>query len=727
MTQKHRKQIVSSTPRRRSSLPATSKRDEIVIALAGNPNCGKTTLFNALTGAHQHTGNYPGVTVEIKEGFVQYKKHKLRIIDLPGTYSLSPHTEEEIIARDLLLDVRPDIVVHVIDSSNLDRNLYLLTELLDLNLRVVIALNMYDELLRSKARLHVREFSRALGVPVVPTIGHRSQGLNRLLESIVRAASEPGGVEEQKSVRYGETLDSARVRIEESLKGATTLDEEYPLSWLALKLLEGDPIVESRVALESGGDSAREIARNLRERIWATYNEDTEILIAEQRYGLIAGLLRQTFTLPPKERVTYTSHIDRFLTHTYLGIPLFLFFMWALFQLTFYLGAFAQGWIESGVAGLSSQIQLSFSPGPVRDLVTQGILGGVGGVAIFLPNIVLLFLGMSLLEDTGYMARAAFLMDRVMHTLGLHGKSFIPLLMGFGCNVPAIMATRTLETRRDRLLTNLLIPLMSCSARFYVYVLFAGAFFPGQEGNVIFSLYLLSILVAVGVGQLLGKTFFRQLSSHFVLELPPYRFPTLRTILIHVWIRTSHFLKKMGGYILAFSIIIWFLGTWPKPDFYSQDYDGMIVAAETTTMQDSLRAMQTAEQIAYSALGRIGGFFQPMFEPLGFTREMTIALVVGAPVKEVVVSTLGVIYGVSSDSKEGLRGALRRTGIPPLVAYAYLVFILLYAPCIGTIVAFYRETKSKGWTVFCIGYEFVLAWGLAFVIVQGGALLGLMG
>ncbi len=727
MTQNHRHKNVSPASRRKSLLPTSSKQDEIVIALAGNPNSGKTTLFNALTGAHQHTGNYPGVTVEIKEGFVHYKNRKLRVIDLPGTYSLSPHSEEEIIARDLLLDVRPDIVVHVIDSSNLDRNLYLLTELLDLNLRVVIALNMYDELLRSQARLHVREFSRALGVPVIPTIGHRGQGLNRLLECVVRAASEPEGINEQKSVRYGETLDSARAQIEESLKNSTELEKEYPLSWLALKLLEGDPIVESRVTLESGGDKAREIARNLRERIWATFSEDTEILIAEQRYGLIAGLLRQTFTLPPKKRITYTSQIDRFLTHTYLGIPLFLFFMWGLFQLTFYLGSFPQGWIESGIAGLSNLIQSNFSPGPIRDLVTQGILGGVGGVAIFLPNIVLLFLGLSLLEDTGYMARAAFLMDRVMHTLGLHGKSFIPLLMGFGCNVPAIMATRTLETRRDRLLTNLLIPLMSCSARFYVYVLFAGAFFPGHEGNVIFSLYLLSILIAVGVGQLLGRTFFRQLTSHFVLELPPYRFPTLRAILMHVWIRTSHFLRKMGGYILAFSIIIWFLGTWPKPASYSQDFDRMLAAAETTTVQDSLRALQSSEQIAFSALGRIGGFFQPMFKPLGFTREMTIALVVGAPVKEVIVSTLGVIHGVSSDSKEGLRGALQRTGIPPLVAYAYLVFILLYAPCIGTIIAFYRETKSKGWTVFCIGYEFVLAWGLAFVIVQGGTLLGLTG
>jgi ferrous iron transport protein B len=750
---KSRKHIASLKSTSEDALPVAVKRGEVVVALAGNPNSGKTTLFNALTGARQHTANYPGVTVEIKEGIVQRKAMTLRMIDLPGTYSLSAHSEEEIIARDLLLEKRPDIVVHVIDSSNLERNLYLLTELLDLGLHVIIALNMYDELLRSRAVLRVRALSQALGVPVIPTIGHRGQGLNRLLASIMRLATEPEDEEKQKTVRYGETLEGAIAQVEDSLRRETSLGKRPSLRWLALKLLEGDPVVDSMIALEPGGEEARKIAESIRERIWATYREDVEVLMAEQRYGLVAGLLRQTWTLPPEKRVNLTSHLDRILTHTYLGIPLFLFFMWALFQLTFSLGAHPQAWIESGIGWLSTQIKAGAPPGPLRDLVTQGILGGVGGVAIFLPNIIFLFFGMSLLEDTGYMARAAFLLDRVMHSMGLHGKSFIPLLMGFGCNVPAIMATRTLETRRDRLLTNLLIPLMSCSARFYVYVLFAGAFFPGHEGNVIFSLYVLSILTAIGVGQLLGRTAFRQLASHFVLELPPYRFPTARSILIHVWVRVSHFLKKMGGYILAFSVIIWFLGIWPKPSAWSQDYDAKLAVIEETTSQDlaqlhaeevsgdqilatqaaaeraqdSLRSLRASEQIAYSALGRIGGFFQPVFEPLGFTREMTIALVAGAPVKEVVVSTLGVIYGVSSKSEEGLRGALRRTGLPPLVAYAYLVFILFYFPCIGTLVAFYRETGSKGWTVFLVGYELALAWGLAFLIVQGGALLGLMG
>jgi len=703
---------------RLARLPSLAeKRGEIVVALAGNPNSGKTSLFNALTGAHQHTANYPGVTVEIKEGVVRREGVTLRFVDLPGTYSLSPHSEEEIIARDILLRGSADVVVHVIDSTNLERNLYLLTELLDLGLRVVIALNMYDELLRSHARLRVRELSEALGVPVVPTIGHRGQGVTRLLTAIVHAASEPEQKEKQKSVHYGETLERALDEIGKGLHERTSLEDRYSLRWLALKLLEGDAVVESLVAVESGGEEPRKTARGLREKIQATYGEDAETLIAEQRYGLVAGIVRQSLSLPLEKRITFTSQLDRVLTHTYLGIPLFLFFMWALFQLTFSLGSIPQGWIESGLGWLTTQVKAGFPAGPLRDLVTQGILGGVGGVAIFLPNIFFLFFGISLLEDTGYMARAAFLMDRVMHTMGLHGKSFIPLLMGFGCNVPAIMATRTLETRRDRLLTNLLIPLMSCSARFYVYVLFAGAFFPGREGNVIFSLYLLSILVAVGIGQLLGRTVFRGQGSPFVLELPPYRFPTPRAILVHVWIKGSYFLRKMGGYILAFSVVIWFLGSWPRLPALS---------TEETITKNLAQSQHLSEQISYSAIGRLGTLVQPIFEPLGFTREMTIALIVGAPVKEVVVSTLGVIYGAGSDSEEGLREVLRSTQLPPLIAYAFLVFVLFYAPCIGTLVAFHRETGSKAWTVFLISYEFLLAWVLAFVVVQGGMVLGLM-
>jgi ferrous iron transport protein B len=681
------------------------RKDEITVALAGNPNSGKTSLFNALTGAHQHTANYPGVTVEIKEGVVRWEGATFRVVDLPGIYSLSPHSDEEIIARDILLQKQADVVVQVIDSTNLERNLYLLTELLDLGLRVIIALNMYDELLRSHARLRVRELSDALGVPVVPTIGHRGQGVARLLKVIIHIATKPHQEEKQKSVHYGETLEKALDEIEKSLWERTSLGHRYPTRWLALKLLEGDALVDSMVAVEQGGEEPRKFAQGFREKIRATYGEDAETLIAERRYGLVAGIVRQCLSLPLEKRVSFSSQLDLILTNTYLGIPLFLFFMWALFQLTFSLGSAPQSWIESGLAWLTTQIKADFPAGPLRDLLTQGILGGVGGVAIFLPNIFFLFFGITLLEDTGYMARAAFLMDRVMHTMGLHGKSFIPLLMGFGCNVPAIMATRTLETRRDRLLTNLLIPLMSCSARFYVYVLFAGAFFPGHEGNVIFSLYILSILVAVGIGQLLGRTVFRGLGSHFVLELPPYRFPTPRAILIHVWMKGSHFLRKMGGYILAFSVVIWFLGSWPSA---------------------KSEIPNPKSELSFSALGRIGSVIQPIFEPLGFTHEMTIALVAGAPVKEVIVSTLGVVYGVGSDSEEGLRAALRSTNLPPLVAYAFLMFVLFYAPCIGTIVAFRRETGSKSWTVFLIAYEFLLAWILAFVIVQGGTILGFM-
>ncbi len=705
-----RKQTESSVPNSGEQLRTATERKEIVVALAGNPNSGKTTLFNALTGAHQHTANYPGVTVEIKEGIVQREGMTLRFLDLPGTYGLSAHSEDEIVARDVLLKRRPDILVHVVDSSNLERSLYLLTELLDLGMRVIIALNMFDELLRSRARLNVRALSEALGVPVVPTISHRGQGLTRLLTTILRVAADSENVQGQKVVRYGETLEVAVARIEESLRKQISPEPSHSLRWLAVKLLEGDAVVESLAVTESGTEETCQTARKIRERLRATYGEDPEVLLAEQRYGLVAGVVRKTLTLPLEKRITLTSHLDSVLTHTYLGIPLFLFFMWALFHLTFALGSIPQGWIETALSWLTVQVQGALPSGVLRDLITQGILGGVGAVAVFLPSIFILFFGISLLEDTGYMARAAFLMDRVMHTMGLHGKSFVPLLMGFGCNVPAIMATRTLETRRDRLLTNLLIPLMSCSARFYVYVLFAGAFFPGHEGNVIFALYFLSILVAIAVGQFLARTVLRDKGSHFVLELPPYRFPTARAILLHVWSRGAHFLRKMGGYILAFSVVIWFLGSWPSEKSQIPNPKSDVGFPHS--------------DLSYSALGRIGSFVQPVFAPLGFPHELTIALVAGAPVKEVVVSTLGVIYGVSSDVKEGLRDTLRNSGLSPLTAFAYLVFVLFYAPCIGTIVAFRRETGSNGWTAFCIAYQFVLAWGLAFVIVQAGTILG---
>lgn len=673
------------------------------MALIGNPNSGKSTLFNALTGARQKVGNWPGVTVEKRDGARRFRDQELLFVDLPGTYSLSAYSLEEVVVRDFLMQEKPDVVLQVVDGSNLERNLYLTVQLIELGVPLVIALNMYDELQMKGFQVDAELLGQLLGCKVVPTVGIRGYGIAPLLNTLADEAQTHA--EERRSIRinYGQETEAEIAILEEKIKAAS-VGGSTPARWFAVRLLEGDNDALARLGVDLLSDAYfHNTLSAATERLNKLYPEGIEEVIADRRYGFIAGALQETLKRTGLGRRELSEKIDQFLTHRLLGMPLFLFFLWLLFQSTFTLGAAPMQWIETGIGWLGGTLNVILPAGPLNDLIVEGVIGGVGGVLVFLPNILILFLGISILEDSGYMARAAFLMDRLMHSLGLHGKSFIPLIMGFGCGVPAIMATRTLESRRDRLLTILLIPLMSCSARLPVYILFAGTFFPRQAGNVIFGLYLFGVVVAIGVGKLFSSTIFRAKGAPFVMELPPYRAPTLKTTFLHMWDRSSQYLRKMGTIILAASVIVWFLGAFPR-------HDG------------------EAPPAAESYVGQIGQILHPTLEPLGFNWQMSVSLLTGLFAKEVVVSTMGVLYEVDEHAGTQASGvlsdALKRSGIAPLAGLAFLIFILLYSPCVAAITAIWRETGNAGWALFSVGYQTVLAWGMAFLVVQIGLFLG---
>ncbi len=681
----------------------TASQKTIRVGLVGNPNSGKTTLFNGLTGAHQKVGNWPGVTVEKKEGTRRFRDYLLNIVDLPGTYSFSAFSIEETLVREYLLTEQPDVIVQVVDGSNLERNLYLTVQLIELGIPLVVALNMYDELTEKGIRLDLHLLRKLLGVRIVPTVASKGYGLEQLLAAVVM--THEAGAKDRRDIQihYGTELEKEIAALEEKIQPIAFL-HHIPSRWLALRLLEGDRDVLLRMAPERMDDPALLSAiRSAVERVEKFYPEGMETLIADRRYGFIAGALQETLSRSAVQRRELSERVDRVLTHRLLGMPLFLFFLWLLFQGTFRLGSPPMEWIGTGTMMLGGFLTRILPAGPLADLVVNGIVGGVGGVLIFLPNILILFLGISIMEDTGYMARAAFLMDKLMHMLGLHGKSFIPLIMGFGCGVPAIMATRALESRRDRLLTILIIPLMSCSARLPVYILFAGTFFPQKAGNVIFLLYLFGVVAAIAAGKLFSSTLLRSRGAPFVMELPPYRVPTLRVTLMHMWDRASQYLRKMGTIILAASVIVWFLGAFPR------------VEGE-------------APPAAESFIGQFGQAISPVLDPLGFNWQMDVALLTGLVAKEVVVSTLGVIYGVDGGGEDhggnALSAALRNSGISPAAALAFMFFVLLYSPCLPSITAIWRETGSWRWTLFSVGYQTALAWSAAWLVFRIGSFFG---
>ncbi len=713
------------------------------VALVGNPNCGKTSLFNLASGSHERVGNYSGVTVEAKEATAHHNGYTLKLSDLPGTYSVTEYTPEELYVRRHILEQMPDVVVNVVDASNLERNLFLTTQLIDMNLKVVIALNMYDELTASGAKFDYEALGRMIGIPIVPTVASKGEGIGQLFDRVAAVFEDNEPVVRHIHINYGEDIERSIMLLQNLIWQNCDIVAHYSSRYLAIKLLEGDQDTLSLLRTASNYGEIDTAVKRETARLEKLYHDKAETVIANARYGFIAGALGETFTPGTTDKNRKATRIDRIMTHKFWGFPIFLLLMWAMFQATFSLGGIPAEWMENGVEWFGAWVSGAMPEGSLRDLLVDGIIGGVGGVIVFLPNILILFFFISLMEDTGYMARTAFLMDRFMHRIGLHGKSFIPLLMGFGCNVPAIMATRTLESRKDRVLTLLIVPFMSCSARLPVYVLLISAFFPTGQGLVLMSVYLAGILVAILSSMMLKRILFHKEEAPFVMELPPYRIPTWRSVVRHMWSKGSQYLRKMGTVILLASVLIWALGHYPRP---------------TETQQSPAAAAEWQAENSY--IGRLGHAVEPVIRPLGFDWKIGVSLLSGLAAKEIVVSTMAVLNNpvaevsdsasltlspqdaalaeeaIAADGGE-VDGALVRSlqaqrytsgpkaGQPvytPLVAYGMMIFILLYFPCIAAIAAIRKEAGWR-WAVFTVFYTTGLAWLVSFAVYQIGSLV----
>lgn len=729
----------------------------IKIALLGNPNCGKTTLFNFASGANEHVGNYAGVTIGTKTAYFKHNGYKIEITDLPGMYSLSAFSPEEQYARDHLLSKHPDLILNVLDATNLERNLFLTTQLIDLEIPIVAALNMYDEFDRSGSKLNREELQTMVGIPMIPTIGARGQGLTEVLDKIVEVYKGECQYSRNVKIHYNLDLEKEVYDLDKVLIDQKEMLNGYPSRYIALKLIENDIEIKSWVENLVGGEALIVKANNARGRVEESVNEDIENIVIDGRYGFIHGALLKTLNKKNKDKKR-NLEVDDILTHKIWGYPIFILIMWLIFQATFVIGQYPMDWIELGVSKLGALVDGLMSDGPLKSLLINGIIDGVGGVIVFLPNILILFFAISLLEDTGYMARAAFLMDKLMQKMGLQGKSFIPLIMGFGCNVPAIMATRTLEDKNHRLLTMLINPFMSCSARLPVYILIIGAVFPSNQGSILFGLYSFGILLAIGFSMLFKNILVKTDNIPFVMELPPYRIPTLKASIMHMWFRAVQYLKKMGGVILIASIIIWALGHYPENAEYSKDYAALIenvdedyqrqieeeevedaqllLVEQKNFLKDSLTIMMQGEHQEQSYIGRIGKAIEPVMRPLGFDWKMSVSLLTGVAAKEVVISTMGVLYQAgdnvdetSSSLKNNINAEVYTSGpmigkkvFTPLSALAFMVFILIYFPCVAVIAAIKNESGKTKWAVFTIFYTTALAWLMAFAVYQIGSI-----
>ncbi len=719
---------------------AKGKRRTINVALVGNPNCGKTSLFNIASGAHEHVGNYSGVTVDAKEGFFDFQGYHFRIVDLPGTYSLSAYTPEELYVRKHIIEETPDVIINVADSSNLERNFYLTTQLIDMNVRMVIALNMYDELESSGNKLDYIKLSQLIGVPMIPTVCRRGEGIDQLFHVIIgiyeggdflsqkgeirseiledlrdwhktyvpdhefgshkeEEDARPRGYMRHIHINHGPELERSIEEVKKAISQNEDIRHKYSTRFLSIKLLENDKEIENFISTLPNGKEIIAIRNKETLRIRKVMNEDSEQAITDAKYGFITGALKETFTDNHLEKEQTTRVIDSIVTHRIWGYPIFFLFLYIMFEGTFVLGDYPMQGIEWLVDQLGNLIRNNMAEGPLKDLLIDGIIGGVGGVIVFLPNILILYFFISILEDSGYMARAAFIMDKIMHRMGLHGKSFIPLIMGFGWNVPAIMATRTIEDRKSRLITMLVNPLMSCSARLPIYLVMIGAFFPNCASFMLLCIYTAGILLAVIMARIFSKFLVKGEDSPFVMELPPYRMPTSKSIMRHTWEKGAQYLKKMGGIIMIASIIIWFLGYYPQHDAYES----------------------VAEQQENSYIGQIGKAIEPVIKPLGFDWKLGIGLISGVGAKELVVSTLGVLYTNEGDVENV--NLSNRIPITPLVALAYMLFVLIYFPCIATFAAIKQESGSWKWAIFTAGYTTGLAWLVAFTVFQIGSLI----
>lgn len=723
---------------------ALGQRRIINVALVGNPNCGKTSLFNIASGAHEHVGNYSGVTVDAKEGFFEFQGYKFRLVDLPGTYSLSAYSPEELYVRKYIIDETPDVIINVVDASNIERNLYLTTQLIDMNLRMVIALNMFDELDKSGNELDYTTLSKLFGVPMIPTVSRTGTGIEQLFHVIINIYEGGDFIDDNGEinkevlrdiqewhkenvldhgehiadfttehsfgnkkmrhtlrhihVNHGPELEQCIDTVKALVAKNEQVRAQYSTRFLSIKLLENDEDIRKFVAALPNGSEIIEATQKCQQRIKENMNEDSESAITDAKYGFIQGALKETYVDNHKETSQQTDKIDKWVTHRWWGFPIFFLLLYLMFEFTFILGDYPMQAIEWGVSKLGDFVQGAMADGALKDLIIDGIIGGVGGVIVFLPNIVILYFFISIMEDSGYMARAAFITDKLMHKMGLHGKSFIPLIMGFGCNVPAIMATRTIENRKSRLITMLILPFMSCSARLPIYLVLIGALFPAHGSLVLLGIYTFGIVMAIISARLLSKVLMKGDDTPFVMELPPYRMPTSKSILRHTWEKGRQYLRKMGGIIMVASIIIWFLGYYPNHDAYE-------------TKQ---------EQQENSYIGHLGKAIEPVIAPLGFDWKMGIGILSGAGAKELVVSTLGVLYNDDNDieseeSTSKLEQSISKN-MTPLNALCYMIFVLLYFPCIATLVAIKNESGKWRWALFSAAYSTACAWVCAWLV-----------
>lgn len=721
----------------------------INVALVGNPNSGKTTLFNIASNSHERVANYSGVTVDAKSAVFEHKGYRFELTDLPGTYSITSYSPEELYVRNFIFDQLPDVVINVVDASNLERNLYLTTQLIDMDIKVVMALNMFDELKKKGHDFDYEHLAKMIGIPIVPTIATKGKGIEELFDWVADVFEDLNPLMRSIHINYGPEIELSIERLQATLQreGNERLYRGVAPRFIAIKLLENDSAEWERA---SGCSNAQEIqltAKNEQKRIESIFKNDPESVITDAKYGFVEGALRETFRQATEQPTNKSREIDRLLTHRFWSYPVFLLVMWAIFQSTFWLGSYPMNWIEQGVTALGALLSDILPKGMLHDLIIDGVIGGVGGVIVFLPNILILFFFLSLLETTGYMARVAFIVDKIMHRVGLHGRSFIPLLMGFGCNVPAIMATRTIENRSDRLITMMIIPFMSCSARYPVYILIIGAFFTEWQGTILFGIYLTGIFFAVALAILFKKTLFKTQEFPFVMELPPYRLPTAKSVFRQTWFKGRHYLKKMGSIILIASLVIWALGYFPMGKEIDEQIDQQI---ESIKAQNALQPNPDAEtsitQLEYqrkllkqenSLIGRIGHWLEPAIQPLGFDWKMGVSLLAGSAAKEVIISTMGVLYQTEAheDEIEGLAKKLQeqrydsgpkasQTVYRPLTALSFMLFILIYFPCIAVFAAIKKESGAWKWPLFTSVYTTLLAWLVAFAVYQTGLLLG---
>ncbi len=669
---------------------ARIKEHELNVVFVGNPNCGKTSLFNIASGAHERVGNYSGVTVDAKVGHFDFEGYHFNLVDLPGTYSLSTYTPEELYVRKYIIEKHPDIIINVIDASNLERNLYLTTQLIDMDVPMIIALNMFDELRESGNQLDIDQLGILLGAPIVPTIGKTGEGVKELFHQIIQIAEGKQKTARHIHINHGVLLEEKIARVEALIRMNPEPHHNYSARFLAIKLLENDRQVEDIVRkLENCADilAERDVCQK---EIQQEIDEDSESAITDAKYGYVQGAMKETFQKIYKYKRLMTKRIDAVVTHQVWGYPIFLLLMYLMFFCTFNIGQYPMDWIDAGVEWLGEWVGAWMPDGPLKDLIVDGIISGVGGVIVFLPNIMILYAFISWMEDSGYMARAAFIMDKIMHRMGLHGKSFIPMIMGFGCNIPAIMATRTIEDRKSRLITMLITPLMSCSARLPVYIIIISAFFPKNSALILFSMYLIGIMFSIIMAKLLSRFVVKGESTPFVMELPPYRMPSMKSVWRHTWEKGKQYLKKMGTTILVASIAVWALSYFPHHDELSEE-----------------------QQMEISYIGQIGKFVEPIIQPCGLAWKEGVALVTGVGAKEIVASTMSVLY----------HGDITTSGMTPLAAFSFMVFVLLYFPCIPTCIGIKHESGKWKWAGFTALYTTLLAGLASMVIYQVGSIL----